>query len=337
MSSLEKRYEALKRNPNFEKLNVEFLIVTLAENIEYIILILTALALFGLVNFDLDPSMFPGLSLKGEWAYLQSVNYNPFSIYYHFLWIFVNITYGFALGFFNTVKTKSYTALAVVFLIVNIWLAYSKLKYGYDKSSSKKHNVFLHMMKNYLYSSTLIERSLWTLFFIDLMVFLTSPSKGEIYFLLALYVLILSVKLVPWISRLIISVSKKLQKTFVGDRRVQFGVAIIDIILVYFDSSSVFTLLALVLTYNLVADLVFRALKGAKPALKVMYYVFNLGIFIFFGSLIIIYLISYAVVLVVQSPLIAVYYYKKRKMLPAWMMEIVNGCFIAVFLYKIFF
>ncbi|MCX8147486.1 MAG: hypothetical protein N3D84_03395, partial [Candidatus Woesearchaeota archaeon] len=81
----------------------------------------------------------------------------------------------------------SYSALIVAFLIVNIWLAYSKLKYGYDKVSSRRHNVFIDMLKRYLFSSNLIERSLWMLFFIDLMVFLTSPSKSEIIFLLVLY------------------------------------------------------------------------------------------------------------------------------------------------------
>ncbi len=334
---LEKRYEALKYNRNFEKLNVEFLIVTLAENIEYIILVLTALGLLGLASFDLDPNHFPRLGLEQQWAYMKSVSYNPFIIYAHFIWVFFLITKGFALGFFNTIKSASYTALATAFLIVNIWLAYSKLRYGYSSSTAKRHNVFLDMLKKYLYTSTLIERSLWTLFFIDLMVFLTSPSRTEIYFLLGLYALILSVKLVPGLSRAIISLSRKLEKTFIRDRYVQIGVALVDIVLVYFDSTSLFTLLAMVITYNLVAQLVFKFLKGAKPALKVAYYAFNLGIFIFFGSLIAVYLISYAVVLVAQSPLIAAYYYKKKRMLPTWAMEVVNGAFIVVFIHMIFF
>jgi len=61
-----------------------------------------------------------------------------------------------------------------------------------------------------------------------------------------------------------------------------------------------------------------------------------IGIFIFFGSLVLIYFISYAVVLLVQSPLIAYYYYKENKFLPAWIMEIVNGAIIAALLFKIF-
>ncbi|MBU0535619.1 MAG: hypothetical protein KKE20_01540 [Nanoarchaeota archaeon] len=333
---LEKRYEALKHNPNFEKLNVEFLIFTLAENIEYIVLVLTALALIGLADFNLNPIHFPHLSLGAEWSYIKSVSFNPFMIYGHFVWVFFLITKGFALGFFETVKTTSYTALVVVFLIVNIWLAYSKLKYGYSERASKKHNMFLDMLKKYLFTSELLERSLWMLFFIDLMVLITTPSRDEIYALLILYGLILSVKLVPGISHAIIELSKQIEKTFISNHYVQMGVAIVDIALVYFDSTSLFTLLVMVVTYNLVAQMVFKALKGAKPALKVMHYVFNIGIFIFFGSMIAIYLISYAVVLVVQSPLIAYYYYKKKKFIPVWMMEAVNGAIIAALLFKIF-
>ncbi|MFO8015611.1 MAG: hypothetical protein R6U32_00755 [Candidatus Woesearchaeota archaeon] len=333
---IEKRYETLKHNRNFEKLNVEFLIVTLAENIEYIVLVLTALGLLGVISFDLDPSHFPRLGLEQQWDYMKSVSYNPFIIYAHFVWVFFLITKGFAVGFLNTIKSASYTALAIPFFLVNIWLAYSKLKYGYSDKASRKHNVFIEMLRKYLFTSNLIERSLWTLFFIDLMVFITSPSRTEIYFLLGLYALILSVKLVPGFSRMVISLSKRLEKTFIRDRYVQIGVAIVDIVLVYFDSTSLFTLLAMVITYNLVAQLVFRALKGAKPVLKVMHYAFNLGIFIFFGSLIAIYLISYGVVLVAQSPVIAVYYYKKKRFLPAWLMEIINAGFIAFFCYKIF-
>ncbi len=336
MASIEKRYESLKFNPNFEKLNVEFLIITLAENIEYIILLLTAFGLLGLVDFNLNPSHFPNLSLMGEWAHMGDLGYNPITIYGHFIWVFFLITKGFALGFLNAVKTTSYTALVAVFLMVNIWLAYSKLRYGYSISSSKRHNIFLDMLKKYLFSSSVLERSLWMLFFIDLMMFLTTPSREEIYFLLALYGLILSVKLVPGVSRVIIALSKQLEKTFLSNHYVQIGVAIADIALVYFDSTSLFTLLAMVLTYNAVSQLVFRALEGAKPALKVMHYVFNIGIFIFFGSLVAIYFISYAVVIIAQSPLIAYYYYKKKEFLPVWMMEAVNGAIIAALLFKIF-
>lgn len=333
---LEKRYEALKHNPNFEKLNVEFLIITLAENIEYIILVLTALGLLNLIDFNLNPSHFPRLSFGGEISHMKALGYNPITIYGHFLYVFFLVTKGFAIGFFDTVKTTSAYALIVVFLIVNIWLAYSKLKYGYDQRSSKGHNVFIDMMKNYLFSSTLIERSLWMFFFIDMMVFLTTPSKDEVYFLLVLYALILSIKLVPWLSRMIIGLSKGIEKTFLGNERVQIGVAIVDIILVYFDSTSLFTLLAMVLTYNAVAQLTFRAFRSAKPVLKVFYYIFNAGILIFFISIAAIYYISYAVVLIVQSPLIGIYYYYKRKFVPVWIMEAVNCVILAVLLYKIF-
>lgn len=333
---LEKRYEALKYNPNFEKLNVEFLIVKLAENIEYVFLVLGILALLNAVDFNLNPAHFPRLSISGEIAHIKALGYNPITIYGHFLWIFFLVTKGFAMGFFETVKTTSTYALIVVFLIVNIWLAYSKLKYGYDQKSSKSHNVFFDMLKNYLFSSSLIERSLWMLFFIDLMIFLTAPSKEEIYFLLILYGLILSVKLVPVISRTIISLSKNLEKTLLSNEKVQIGVAIIDIALVYFDSSSLFTLLAMILTYNAVAQLTFKLLKEAKSVVKIFYYAFNIGIFIFFLSIAAIYYISYAVVLIVQSPLIGIYYYYKRKFVPVWMMEAVNCVILAVLLYKIF-
>src|SRR3989344_2218192 len=334
MASIEKRYESLKFNPNFEKLNVEFLIITLAENSEYIILLLTAFGLLGLVDFNLNPSHFPNLSLMGEWAHMGDLGYNPITIYGHFIWVFFLITKGFALGFLNAVKTTSYTALVAVFLMVNIWLAYSKLRYGYSISSSKRHNIFLDMLKKYLFSSSVLERSLWMLFFIDLMMFLTTPSREEIYFLLALYGLILSVKLVAGVSRVIIALSKQLEKTFLSNHYVQIGVAIIDIVLVYFDSTSLFTLLAMVLTYNAVAQLTFRAFSSAKPVLKVFYYIFNAGILIFFLSIAAIYYISYAVVLIVQSPLIGIYYYYKRKFVPVWMMETVNCVILAVLLYK---
>jgi hypothetical protein len=332
---IEKRYNSLKFNKNFEKLNVEFLIITLAEKIEYILLILGLLAVLHFTTFNLNPAHFPHLSISGELAHIKDLGYNPITIYGHFIWIFFLVTKGFALGFFNTVKSESSYAIITALTIVNIWLAYSKMKYGYDNSSSKNHNVFLDMMKNYLFSSTLIERSLWTLFFIDLMTFLTQPSRNSIYFLLILYGLILSVKLIPGISRVIISVSNRLERTLITNEYVQIGVAVVDIALVYFDSTSIFTLMMIVITYNAVAQLVFKALKGAKPALKVMHYLFNLGTFIFFASIAAIYLISYAVVLIIQSPIIAIYYYKKKAFLPAWIMEVVNGGIIAVLFYKI--
>ncbi|MCX8147485.1 MAG: hypothetical protein N3D84_03390, partial [Candidatus Woesearchaeota archaeon] len=148
--------------------------------------------------------------------------------------------------------------------------------------------------------------------------------------------LILSVKLVPGISRMVISLSKSFEKTLMSNEYVQIGVAIADVVLVYFDSKSLFTLLLLVITYNAVAQLIFRILKDLKTALKFAYYIFNIGIFIFFGSLVLIYFISYAVVLIAQSPLIAAYYYKKKKFLPIWAIEAVNCIFVLFFLYKIF-
>lgn len=66
---IEKRYHALRYNPNFEKLNVEFLIITLAEKIEYILLVLTALFLLNLGGFNLNPVHFPDLSISGELAH----------------------------------------------------------------------------------------------------------------------------------------------------------------------------------------------------------------------------------------------------------------------------
>jgi hypothetical protein len=334
---LKKRYDALKYNRNFEKLNVEFLIITLAEKIEYILLVLTAMAVLHITTFNLNPAHFPDLSISGELAKIHALGYNPITIYGHFIWVFFLVTKGFALGFLNTVRSESSYAIITALIIVNIWLAYSKMKYGYDNSSSKRHNVFLDMIKDYLFSSTLIERSLWTLFFIDLMTFLTQPSRNEIYFMIILYGLILSVKLIPAISRMIIDLSNRVEHTFLANEYVQIGVAVVDVILVYFDSTSIFTLLLIVITYNAVAQLVFKALKGAKAALRVTNYLFNIGTFIFFGSLVAIYLISYAVVLIIQSPLIALYYYKNKRFLPAWMMEVVNGGIIAVLLYRIIF
>ena len=338
-----KKYHSLKHNRNFEKLTVEYLLVSLAKNIDYIFLVLVLLGLFNFVDFNIRTHNFPHLSIAAEIVKIKALGYNPFTIYGHFIWTFFEVTWGFAAGFVDTIRADLKTGLIVPLLIVNCWLAYSKMRYGYDSRSSEKHNAFIDILKNYLFSSTLLERSLWMMFFVDIILLLTRPGKNEILALIVLYGLIISVKLVPWVARLIISLSERLEKTIMYKRWLLLAIGIIDAVLIYFDSTELFTLFLMIILYNLVASLVFTALNEAKRLRKYVYYMFNLGILIFFASIILIYSISFIVVIVMQLPIIVYFYWKNKwradrltKVVPIWVIEGVNMIVLAVLLVRYF-
>jgi len=317
--------------------------MSLAKNIDYIFLALMLLSLLNVVNFNIRTHDFPSLTLTSELAKVKALGYNPFTIYGHFIWTFFEVTKGFAEGFVSTIRANLETGLIVPLLLVNCWLAYSKLRYGYDQYSSEKHNAFLDILKNYLFRSTLLERSLWMMFFVDIILLLTRPGKNEIIALIALYLLILSVKLVPWIARSAIFLSEKFEKTFLYNRWLLVLIALADGVLIYFDSLSLFTLFIMILLYNSIASLVFAALHEARNLRRYAYYAFNIGIFIFFGSIILIYFISFAVVILMQLPIILYFYWKNKwrvqrltKVVPVYIMESVNVAVLAALLWLYF-
>jgi len=336
MEDIGKRYHSLKHNKNFEKLTVEYLILTLAKNIDYLFLILATLALLNIINFNITTSHFPYLSLSSEWTKIRALDYNPVLIYGHYLWTFILITKGFATGFIDTLKNNLEPALLASILIVNTWLAYTHMKYGYDQRSSDRHNAFFALVKNYLFSSSMLERSLATMFFIDLMIILTTPLKPEIMFLLAVYLLVLSVKFVPWLTRIIIFFSEKVDETAVYNEWVLRGIGLLNAILIYYDSQSLFTLFVMILIYNAIAGAVLHLSKNFKNVRKAAVYAFSFGIILFFMSIAAIYWIALAAIMIVQLPLIAYYYWKHKRFLPSWMIEAVNLVMLVILMMRVF-
>ncbi|MBW3000136.1 hypothetical protein KY339_05685, partial [Candidatus Woesearchaeota archaeon] len=324
MENVLKRYKALRNKKNFEKLSVEFLIFALAKNMQYIFLVYESLNLLGIVDFRVGLANLPRLSLASEWAKVAAHHYNPLWIYYRFLQVFLDVALDLARNFVNTIMNHPIEALIISIIIVNIWLLYSKLSFGYSKRDSKRHNIFKTTLKKTLFTSTLLERSLWMIFLIDIAVFITTPKAGHIIFLLAIYLLILSIKATPLFCNMVVNLTERFEKSFFRNEKVLMAVTFIDIALIYLDSKYLFTLFMVILLYCGIAQLVFKALKDYKKVLKWAYYALNLGILIFFFGILSIYFISFAVVNLMLLPVLAYYLIKKRKMIPVKLMELLN-------------
>src|SRR3989338_1426413 len=181
------RYSLLKSDRNFQKLNVEFLLITLAQNMQYIFLVLQLLSIFNVINFNLNPDHFPNLTISGEINKIKSYSFNPISIYGHFLYVFYEAMKSVTLTFIGHIKQNIFSAGIIAILIVNIWLLYSGMSYGHDTRTSRKRNIVFELMKDVLKGGNLLEDALWMMFILDIIVFITTPTKSHIYFLLGLY------------------------------------------------------------------------------------------------------------------------------------------------------
>ena len=311
----------------YYNVNAEFLIKAIAKNFQYIFLVAELLSIFGLINFNLNPKHFPELTLKSEILVFPKYTYNPVFIYGHYLYVFILIIKGFAVSFIEIIKQNWIPALAICLLIVNIWFAYTK---------HKKEKVHVKLAKSLWRESNLLERCLWMMFFIDILVFITSPGKLDIIFLTILYLLLISIKYVPWLSGKFIELTENLEKSFLHNKKVLFATTILDIALIYLDSQKLFALFFIVFVYNLIAYLVLKFLEEFKKLWDYAFYIFNFGMLVFFFSLVVIYYISFAVVLALQCLIIGAYYYKKKRFLPRDWIEKINGMVLVVLLILVF-
>ncbi|MFC1753893.1 hypothetical protein ACFL96_10980 [Thermoproteota archaeon] len=317
-----KRYNALRHNKNFSKLNVELLIFALSKNIQYIFLVLETLSLLGLSSFSVRVRYLPNISLMGEWHNLVGHSYNPFWLYYRFLEIFFTVAKNIGLYMYDTVSHNLIPGLIICFLIVSIWLAYAGMSYGYSRSESRRHNAFWSQLKNALFTSTIIERALWMIFFVEILAYILTPQRENIIFLIAIWVLVISVKYTPFISSFIVDATNKMEKSIFHSKYVLWIVTLIDIALVYFDSQRLFTLLIMVMLYCAIAQGVFYLVRDSRQLLRWAKYLFNLGVFIFFFSLVVVYFVAFVITNLFLLPFWAYYFWKKRKPLPEKFIEI---------------
>lgn len=335
----EKRYHALKNNRNFSKLNVEFLLFALAKNVEYLFLILQGLSIIGLVNFRVNLRYLPSLTLKGEWFNFVGHSFNPFWLYYRFMEVFFLVIKGILMNFVEALRSNLVIALILCILIVNIWLAYKNMNYGYSKRDSRRHNLFLSTMKQALFKATLVERALWMMLFIDFIGFILNPEKSHIIFLLAIYLLVISVKLTHKLSNMVIGLTHLLQKKFLDNKYILYPVIAADIILIYLDGPKVFTLFAMIFIYCAMAQLVFLAVRDSRRLLKYSKYFFNVAVIMFFLGVIGIYGIAYFVVQIPLIPFHAYNFYKKGKLLTDVHTEYLNMALLGgllMYYFKVF-
>ena len=336
MKLTEQRYHLLRNDRNFQKLNVEFLLITLAQNMQYIFLVLQLLSIFNVINFNLNPDHFPSLTISGEISTIKSYSFNPIYAYGHFLYVFYEAMRSVTLTFVDHIKSNIFSAGIVAILIVNIWLLYSGMSYGHDTGASRKRNIVFELMKDILKSGNLLEDALWMMFILDIIVFITTPEKSHIYLLLGLYLIMLSVKVTPIISNIVIALSTAFQKSFFHNEKVLLIVTILDIALVYLDSRSMFTLFLMIIAYSAVATLLLKITSKLKEVNKVIFYLAYLGFIVFLASIFLIYGISFLLVIIAQIPLLIYFYWKKKKFIPMWLMQAVNGIFLVVLLYFYF-
>ena len=333
MKLTSQRYSLLKNDRNFQKLNVEFLLITMAQNMQYIFLVLQLLGLLNVINFSLNPDQFPSLTITGEFNTFKSYSFNPVYIYGHFLYVFYEAMRSATITFIDHIRANIFSAGIVAILIVNIWLLYSGMSYGHDTGTSRKRNIALELMKDILKSGNLLEDALWMMFILDIIVFITTPTKTHIYFLLGLYLVMLSIKITPAISNLIIAASTAFQKSFFHNEKVLFVVTLLDIATVYFDTRSTFTFFLMIIAYSAVATLLLKLTSKFGEVNKIIFYLAYLGLIVFLASIFLIYGISFLLVIIAQLPLLIYFYWKKKKFIPGWLMQAVNGIFLVILLF----
>ncbi|MBW3023151.1 hypothetical protein KY308_03540 [Candidatus Woesearchaeota archaeon] len=326
------KYHLLKNDRNFQKLNVEFLMMTLAQNMQYIFLVLQLLSIFNIINFNLNPDHFPKLTISGELAVIKNHSFNPIYIYGHFLYVFYEAMRSLTLTFIDHVKDNIFSAGIIVIILVNMWLLYSGMSYGADMRASKRRNIIFSLIKDVLKRGNTLEDALWMMFIIDIIVFITTPTKEHILFLLGLYLVLLSIKITPVISNLIISASTAFQKSFFHNEKVLLVVTILDIAMVYFDSGSMFTLFLLILVYCTVATIILKLTSKMETVNKGVFYAAYFGLLVFLAGIFIIYGISFLLVIIAQLPLVIYFYKTKKKFVPSKVMQAVNWVFLIILL-----
>ncbi|MEM4336495.1 MAG: hypothetical protein QXG86_00625 [Candidatus Woesearchaeota archaeon] len=336
MESEEKKYILLKGSRGFQKLTAEFLIINIAHNMQYIFLVMQILSIFNIVNFNLNPSYFPELSIRGEVKKVEELSFNPLYIYGHFLYVFYEVMKSVTLTFVDHLRQNIFTGGIIAILLVNIWLAYSTMNYAYENKTKLKSNIIFELVKKAIKEGNPLEDALWMMFVIDIVVFITTPTKSHIYFLFFIYLLILSVKVTPLLSNMIINASIAFRKSVFHNKKVLFVVTILDIGMVYFDSKSMFALFLMIIVYTGIATLVLKITEKIKLVNKIIFYLVYIGFIVFLGSIFVIYWISFILVTIVQLPILIYFYKKKKKFIPLWLMQLVNFCLLAVLVFFYF-
>ncbi|MFQ5474526.1 MAG: hypothetical protein ACE5DM_01690 [Candidatus Nanoarchaeia archaeon] len=316
-----KGYHALRHNKNFSKLSAEFLIFAVLTNVQYVFLVLESLKLLGFGSFDVRVKYIPAMSVMGEWNLFVSHGYNLLWLYYHFIEIFFTVTKNMTVYLYETVRHNPVPGLILCFLIVTIWLAYSGMSYGYSKRESKKHNVFWHEAKTVLFRSNLLERSLWMIFFVELLAFVLTPQSMNIIFLIVVWALLLSLKFTSSLSNFVVDLTARIEKSILYNKWTVMAVTIIDFVLVYFDSSRLFALLIMILAYCAIAQLVFIIVKDSRQLLKTTKWIFNLGVLIFFFGIVLVYYLAFLITNIFLLPFWLYYLVMKRRALPSVFLE----------------
>jgi len=329
---LDHRHKLLRGSRHFEKLTFEFLFVSLAKNLAYIFLVLQLLSIFGVINFELDPDHFPNLTLKGELRKFQQMGFNPVSIYLHFIGIFFAVVKAVTLTFVDHIIESPFTAGIVAILLVNMFLLYRGMSHGSARESWKKRSIFKFMFTDILKKGNLLEDALFMMFVIDAIIFITIPEKSHIYFLMALYAVMLSIKITPAISNFIADVLNGFESSFFHNNKVVFVVVLLDIAAVYFDSRSMFTLFLMIIAYTAIATGILSLTKKHKVLNEILYYPLYFGLLVFYFSTFAILAVSIAFVAVVQLPVLLYYGIKKKKLAPAWLMQSINAALLLILL-----
>jgi len=333
---IDHRHILLRGSSNFQKLTFEFLFMSLANNIDYIFMALQVLSIFGIVNFNPNPDHFPPLTMLGELAKFQSFGFNPLLIYWHFITVFFLVVKSVTLTFIDHIRTSPFTAGIVAVLLSNMYLLYRSFSYGAAREHWGRRSIFKWMFRDILKGGNLFEDALFMMFVIDIIVFVTTPKITHLYFLIAFYLVMLSIKVTPLISNFASDFLNLFEKSFFRNAKVVFIVLILDIVAVYFNGQSMFTLFLLIIAYTAIATLILKLTEKTGKLNEVLYYVLYVGLLIFYLSIAAILAVSLIVVAIAQLPLILYYAIKKRSLPPIWLMQAINAVFLVILLIKVF-
>lgn len=330
---IDHRHILLRGSSSFQKLTFEFLFVSLAKNINYIFMVLQLLGIFGIVNFNPNPEHFPPLTILGELAKFKSFGFNPLLIYWHFITIFFLVVKSVTLTFIDHIKRSPFSAGIVALLLSNMYLLYRSFSYGAAREYWHKRSIFKFIFSDILKEGNFLEDALFMMFVIDIIVFVTTPKIIHIYFLIAIYLLMLSIKLTPAISNFVADMLNSFEKSFFHNKKVLFIVVILDIVAVYFNGQSMFTLFLLIVAYTAIATLILKLTEKTGKLNEVLYYVLYLGLLIFYLSIAAILAVSLVVIAIAQLPLILYFAFAKKKLPPSWLMQLVNCLFLIILLF----
>lgn len=329
------RHQLLRGSSNYQKLTFEFLFFSMAKNIPYIFLALQLLNIFGVVNFNINPDNFPSLSIGSELAKFAEMSFNPFLIYWHFITIFFLVVKSVTLTFIDHIRTSPITAGIVAVIVANMFLLYRSLSYGAAREHWNKRSIFKWMFSDILKGGNLLEDALFMMFVVDIIVFITNPERSHLYFLLAVYLVMLSIKVTPIFANLASNFFNAIEQSFFHNSKVLFVVTVLDVVMIYLDSQNMFTLFLLILAYTAIATLILKLTKKFESANEVLYYVLYLGLLVFYLSIAAILTVSLVVVLLAQIPIIILYYILKKRLAPGWLIQVVNGVFLIVLLFLV--